>query len=80
MLLWISNRYHNPQIFITENGSAEIESGTMANDEERRAYLEDHLRACSQAIGAGVNLVGYFVWSLMDNFGRLSLSEVHCQV
>ena len=32
------------------------------------AYLEDHLRACHDAISRGVDLRGYFVWSLMDNF------------
>ena len=70
MLLWVSKRYNSPPIFITENGSAEIEYDSKTNDEERRAFLEDHLRSCAQAIGDGVNLLGYFAWSLMDNFGR----------
>ena len=34
----------------------------------RVAYLDRHLRAVSAAIDAGVDVRGYFVWSLMDNF------------
>jgi beta-glucosidase/6-phospho-beta-glucosidase/beta-galactosidase len=72
MLLWVSNRYNNPRILITENGSAEYEPDLKAalDDEERRDFLEHHLHACSQAIDEGVNLGGYFAWSLLDNFGK----------
>ncbi len=38
------------------------------NDFERVAYLEGHLDAAWRAIDDGVNLAGYFVWSLLDNF------------
>ena len=38
------------------------------NDEERVAYLDSHFRASHVAIERGVNLRGYFVWSLLDNF------------
>jgi len=71
LLIWISRRYENPKIFITENGSAEDEPHIDAalNDEKRRSFLEDHLRACSRAIHAEVDLAGYFAWSLMDNYG-----------
>jgi beta-glucosidase len=70
LLLWISKRYGNPIIVITENGTAEDEpdSETAFHDEGRRQYLEDYIRACKQAIEAGVELAGYFAWSLMDNF------------
>ncbi len=37
-------------------------------DEERSAYLGGHIAAAKRAIQGGVNLKGYFVWSLMDNF------------
>jgi beta-glucosidase len=32
------------------------------------AYLDAHLRACAEAVAAGVPLRGYFAWSLLDNF------------
>ena len=38
------------------------------HDPERIDYLEQHLTAAHDAIGAGANLRGYFAWSLMDNF------------
>ena len=38
------------------------------NDRQRVEYLHDHLRAAQQAIDAGVDLRGYFLWSLLDNF------------
>jgi beta-glucosidase len=58
-------------IYITENGSAwydyVTQDGTV-EDYERLAYLRDHLAALHAAIADGVNLRGYFAWSLMDNF------------
>lgn len=71
MLLWISKRYNNPLLFITENGSAEVELNveTSLHDDKRRKYFEGHIQACAEAIqNGGVNLSGYFAWSLMDNF------------
>jgi chitinase len=70
ILLWIKERYNDPVIYITENGSAEKEQNlAMALvDERRRVFFEDHLRACAQAIQENVRLKGYFAWSLMDNF------------
>ena len=38
------------------------------DDPDRLAYLDAHLRACHDAIAAGVPLRGYFAWSLLDNF------------
>jgi beta-glucosidase len=38
------------------------------HDTDRIDYLRGHLRAVHDAIEAGVNLRGYFVWSLLDNF------------
>ncbi|HEV8566209.1 MAG TPA: family 1 glycosylhydrolase, partial [Actinoplanes sp.] len=37
------------------------------HDTSRIEYLDGHLRACHDAISRGVDLRGYFVWSLMDN-------------
>ncbi len=38
------------------------------NDQERISYLHAHLDASARAVEAGVNLAGYYVWSLLDNF------------
>jgi len=58
-------------LYITENGSAwydyVTQDGTV-EDFERVQYLRDHLAAVHQAIADGVNLRGYFAWSLLDNF------------
>ena len=43
------------------------EDGTV-DDRRRIAYIDGHLRALRQAMDAGVEVRGYFVWSLLDNF------------
>jgi beta-glucosidase len=67
----LHNDYGVP-LMITENGAAypdgpSGESGEV-HDTNRIEYLDGHLRACHDAISHGVDLRGYFVWSLMDNF------------
>jgi len=54
-------RYKKP-VYITENGLAD------ANDSKRAAFIKDHLSWAFKAIKDGVDLKGYFHWSLMDNF------------
>jgi beta-glucosidase len=59
-----------PPLYITENGVAyddPVEEGAV-HDDRRIAYLDVHLRAARAAIDAGVDLRGYFQWSLLDNF------------
>ncbi len=70
LLHWINNRYNNPPIFITENGCAfndDLENNTM-NDKRRIEFFEGYLKAMHEAITEGVNVQGYFIWSLLDNF------------
>ena len=59
-------------LLITENGAAYPEGPDAGDgrvhDIRRVEYLDGHLRACHDAISRGVDLRGYFVWSLMDNF------------
>ncbi|WP_124067730.1 glycoside hydrolase family 1 protein [Clostridium sp. E02] len=61
-------RYHLPLI-ITENGlgTADVvaEDGKI-HDDYRINYIRSHLQACSDAIGDGVDLMGYSPWSVMD--------------
>jgi beta-glucosidase/6-phospho-beta-glucosidase/beta-galactosidase len=71
MLLWISERYDNPLIFITENGSAEkeVDLNEARTDAKRLLYFKTHLKVAGDAIkNNGVHLAGYFAWSFMDNF------------
>jgi beta-glucosidase len=58
-------------LYVTENGCASddyVNPEGQVNDIERIAYLAGHLDAAWRAIQDGVNLAGYFHWSLMDNF------------
>jgi len=55
---------------VTENGAAyrdTLEAGRV-HDESRRQYIESHVNAAADALERGVDLRGYFVWSLLDNF------------
>ncbi len=58
-------------LVITENGAAYSvgpgDDGSV-DDEAREAYFNGHLNACHDAIADGANLIGYFAWSLLDNF------------
>ncbi len=59
-----------PPIHVTENGVAyddPIVDGAV-HDDRRIAYIDAHLRALHAAIAAGVDVRGYFHWSLLDNF------------
>ncbi len=60
-----------PQIFITENGCAypdAPDNSGKIHDLRRISYLDKHLNAILDAIDRGVNIGGYFQWSLLDNF------------
>ena len=59
-----------PSFIITENGAAYediVEDGKI-HDTERILYLSDHIAAVADAMAQGVNIQGYYLWSLMDNF------------
>jgi beta-glucosidase len=57
-----SLKKYNLPVYITENGLAD------AMDEKRSKFLEDHISWIKKAISEGVEVRGYFHWSLMDNF------------
>jgi beta-glucosidase len=60
-----------PPVYITENGAAfydYVDPEGGVDDEERIAFLHTHLLALHDAIAQGVDVRGYFCWSLMDNF------------
>ena len=69
-LVRIDREYDAPPIYLTENGSAwedEVVDGEI-HDRDRIEYLDQHLAAIRDAIGDGVDVRGYFAWSLLDNF------------
>jgi beta-glucosidase len=72
VLVWLKQRYGNPPVYVTENGAAfydpPVVEGDRLSDPLRVDYLRSHLRALHAALAAGVDLRGYFVWSLLDNF------------
>jgi beta-glucosidase len=69
--VWVAAEYGPIPLYVTENGVARIEypdSQGVIDDHERISYLDRYLRAVRNAIVAGVDVRGYFVWSLVDNF------------
>jgi beta-glucosidase len=70
-LVWVKQRYGGPKMFVTENGAAFFDppkaEGGRVRDPLRVGYLRGHLRAVHDAIAAGCDVGGYFVWSLLDN-------------
>jgi len=72
LLEWLRDAYPAlPPVYITENGRAcddVVGPGGQVDDPDRVRYLASHLRAVADAIDAGVDVRGYYCWSLMDNF------------
>ncbi|KAM1393316.1 hypothetical protein ACFX10_029125 [Malus domestica] len=73
ILLYAKHKYNNPLIYITENGLDEFDDPTLSlpqslNDTHRIDYHYHHLDYLRKAINDGVNVKGYFAWSLLDNF------------
>ncbi|HET9061406.1 MAG TPA: family 1 glycosylhydrolase, partial [Acidimicrobiales bacterium] len=71
LLVRLGTEYTKKPIYITENGCAQHDyrgPDGAVHDPRRIAYLESHTRAVKAAIDQGVDVGGYFVWSLMDNF------------
>jgi beta-glucosidase len=73
LLLQLRERYGAalPPVYVTENGCSypDVQDASGAvDDPDRIAYLDGHLRALHRAMEAGVDVRGYFVWSILDNF------------
>ncbi|HEY9367111.1 GH1 family beta-glucosidase [Streptomyces sp.] len=71
VLTRLSGELPGTPLLVTENGAAYDDyadpSGAV-HDPERVAYVDAHLGAVHRAIGAGADVRGYFLWSLLDNF------------
>ncbi|KAK3038105.1 hypothetical protein RJ639_031659 [Escallonia herrerae] len=73
LLVYIKKTYKDPLIYITENGVDETNNVNLTvsealNDTTRTEFLQDHLFYLRKAMIDGVNVKGYFMWSLLDNF------------
>lgn len=71
MFTWFKDRYGDIPVYVTENGSAfydaPVAEGDVVQDPLRSSYLRQHLKAMHHAIEQGVNVKGYYAWSLLDN-------------
>jgi beta-glucosidase len=70
LLIRLRDEYGNPECYITENGYPlpEKDGVPIIDDAPRISYLARHIRQAGRALEDGVNLKGFYVWSLMDNF------------
>jgi beta-glucosidase len=72
LLCWLRETYPAlPPVYVTENGRASddvVAPDGRVHDDSRIAYLADHLRAVGSAVDDGVDVRGYYCWSLLDNF------------
>lgn len=70
-LCWVRERYGDIPLYVTENGAAFPDPpharGSRVHDPRRVHYLREHLRAAHEAMRRGVDLRGYYAWSLFDN-------------
>ncbi|WDU83448.1 family 1 glycosylhydrolase [Caloramator sp. Dgby_cultured_2] len=70
LIKMVREKYTDLPIYITENGSAwddNLVDGQI-NDADRIEYLIEHLKAVEKMNEMGLNIKGYFYWSLLDNF------------
>ena len=72
ILVWVKKTYGDIPLYVTENGAAVYDVPVAfeepVDDPIRVHYLRTHLKAIHDAMQQGVNLRGYFVWSLLDNY------------
>jgi len=72
ILVWVKERYGNPPLYITENGAAFYDPPKTIDgridDPLRVHYYREHLKAAAEAMRQGVDVRGYYAWSLLDNF------------
>ncbi|MDG4658346.1 GH1 family beta-glucosidase [Ectobacillus antri] len=67
----LRKEYTHLPIYITENGAAfddVLEADGQVHDKNRVDYVEKHLTAVAELNEEGMNIAGYYLWSLLDNF------------
>ena len=72
LLLRLKRDYGDVPLVITENGASyddpPLDGQAVIEDPQRVAYLRGHVEAVERAVEDGVDVRGYYVWSLLDNF------------
>lgn len=74
LLVWLSKRYNYPKIYVTENGTSikgenDMPREQILEDDFRLNYYDSYVKALATAYTLdGINVGGYFAWSLLDNF------------
>ncbi|XP_054418761.1 lactase/phlorizin hydrolase [Pteronotus mesoamericanus] len=67
ILNWLKEEYNNPPIYVTENGVSQRGEESL-NDTARIYYLRSYINEALKAVQDKVDLRGYTVWSVIDNF------------
>ena len=71
-LVWVKERYGDIPLYVTENGAAFYDppqaEGGRVQDPLRLSYYRAHIGAVREAMRRGVDMRGYFAWSLLDNY------------
>ncbi|GJM96336.1 hypothetical protein PR202_ga13160 [Eleusine coracana subsp. coracana] len=70
-MTYLKQKYGNPTIVITENGMDQpgnLTRDQYLRDDTRVQFYRSYLTELKKAIDDGANVVGYFAWSLLDNF------------
>ncbi|GLJ16017.1 hypothetical protein SUGI_0265670 [Cryptomeria japonica] len=73
VLMWLTERYKRPKIYVTENGMDDEDSQITSLEEalcdtKRVNYFKAYLTSVAEAIREGADVRGYYAWSLVDNF------------
>ena len=73
LIQWVAARYGNPVMLITENGMDVVGENAKPiedalHDTDRVDFFRGYIGAVEEAIDGGANVMGYFLWSLMDNY------------
>ena len=72
LLVWLSNRYGHPKIYVTENGTSikgenNLSREEILKDDFRVEYFRTYIRAMAEAVAQdGVDVRGYMGWSLLE--------------
>ncbi|KAH7528607.1 hypothetical protein FEM48_Zijuj05G0089900 [Ziziphus jujuba var. spinosa] len=70
-LMYVKDRYQNPTVILSENGMDDPGNVTIPEglyDTTRINYYKNYIRQMKKAIDDGANVIGYFAWSIVDNF------------
>jgi beta-glucosidase len=68
LLMRLRRDYPEIPLLITENGIPDPTPDVTVDDPHRTDFLRAHFQQVARAIGEGVPLQGFYVWSLLDNF------------